>query len=84
MQNKTKVHDLKVWKEFFKDLETKKKTFEVRKNDRNFQVGDLLMLMEYNKETDNFTGRYLEREIVFKFDGGQFGLEAGFCVLGIK
>ena len=39
-----------------------KKTFELRKNDRNFDVGDRLDLMEYDLEK-GYTGKHLHRWI---------------------
>ena len=56
------VHDLKCWTLFFKALEDGSKTFEVRKADRNYQVGDVLRIKEfipckpcggYGREWDN-------------------------------
>ncbi|MCX7610250.1 MAG: DUF3850 domain-containing protein [Ignavibacterium sp.] len=38
------VHKLKIYPEFFKEVCSGKKTFEIRKNDRGFQVGDILLL----------------------------------------
>ena len=35
-----KVHNLKIKPQYFKDVVSGIKTFEVRKNDRNFKVGD--------------------------------------------
>ena len=40
-------HELKIWSEYYKDIISKIKRFEIRKNDRNFQVGDQLILREF-------------------------------------
>lgn len=37
-----KLHELKIKEEYFKDIRSGKKTFELRKNDRDYQVGDLI------------------------------------------
>ena len=37
------IHTLKIETEFFKAVKERRKTFEIRKNDRNFQVGDILI-----------------------------------------
>lgn len=42
-----KVHELKLDDEYFNDVRDGIKTFEIRKNDRDFQVGDLLALSRY-------------------------------------
>jgi hypothetical protein len=48
-------HTLKCWPSFFADVADGSKTFEVRRNDRNFQVGDTLRLLEYVPDYD-YTG----------------------------
>lgn len=40
------------------------KTFEIRKNDRNFKIGDELWLREYNSETKAYTGNGLIVDIL--------------------
>ncbi len=50
------IHALKQYPKFFSDVTTGKKLFEVRKNDRDYQVGDLLALNEYDPETQSYTG----------------------------
>lgn len=42
------IHELKIYTEFFNDVLSGRKTFEIRKNDRPFQVGDLLALNEFD------------------------------------
>ena len=45
-----KTHDLKIEKKYFNDVIAERKKFEVRKNDRNYQVNDILSLNEYDKD----------------------------------
>ncbi|HBD0694848.1 TPA: DUF3850 domain-containing protein, partial [Enterococcus faecalis] len=45
-QRRPVIHTLKIETEFFKAVKERRKTFEIRKNDRNFQVGDILILEE--------------------------------------
>ncbi len=45
-----KMHSLKVWDKFYWKLYDGTKTFEIRKNDRNFQVGDILYIRAYDRE----------------------------------
>lgn len=40
------IHRLKILPEYFEAQKNKVKTFEIRKNDRNFKIGDRLMLYE--------------------------------------
>lgn len=41
------LHELKVVPPYFEALFTERKNFEVRRNDRGFQAGDVLHLREY-------------------------------------
>jgi hypothetical protein len=78
------VHNVKTWLRFFDDVNRGWKRFEVRKNDRDYRAGDFLVLEEFNPETDSFTGRELPAMIIYKIEGGQFGIAKDYCVLGIE
>ena len=52
-----KEHKLKTWPVLFADVEAGVKTFEIRKNDRNFRTGDILVLQEYEPSTNQYSGR---------------------------
>lgn len=54
------IHKLKILPEFFPLVEKGKKRFELRKNDRNYQEDDILLLQEY------FDGEYTGRQCVVK------------------
>lgn len=43
-----KEHRLKTWPQFFEAIMNKEKTFELRRNDREYEVGDILILCEFN------------------------------------
>ncbi|MCT3132946.1 DUF3850 domain-containing protein [Lactococcus lactis] len=49
-----KTHELKLDIKYFDDVKSGKKNFEIRKNDRDFQVGDILEL----KAWDNSLWQY--------------------------
>lgn len=75
------IHYLKIEPVYLNRVIDGSKTFEVRKNDRNFQERDILVLQEY--ENSNFLGREIEVEITYvlkEFDG----LKDGYVVLGIE
>ena len=78
---KNNIHELKTWKEDFEEVFMGRKTFEVRKNDRNFQKGDILILKEWDNEKQEYTGRQMARGISYILNGGQFGVENGFVVM---
>lgn len=41
-------HELKIWPQYYCRVAAGTKTFEVRKNDRGFQPGDVVILREYD------------------------------------
>jgi hypothetical protein len=43
-------HELKIWPQFFRAVLNGSKTFELRKNDREFQSGDEVVLREWDPE----------------------------------
>jgi hypothetical protein len=77
------IHELKTWPEYYRDVTLGIKNFEVRKTDRLFCIGDKLVLKEFDPDT-GYTGRSCEREITYILHGGQFGIEIGYCVMGLK
>lgn len=44
-----KTHELKLDIKYFDDVKSGKKNFEIRKNDRDFQVGDILELKAFKE-----------------------------------
>ncbi|WP_294288528.1 ASCH/PUA domain-containing protein [uncultured Chryseobacterium sp.] len=78
------THELKTHPEYFVATLLGEKNFEVRKDDRNYQRGDELLLKEYNPITEEYTGRMLQRRITYILRGGIFGIEKGYCVMNIE
>lgn len=73
-------HYLKTWMQFFEAVERGDKTFEVRFDDRGFQVGDLLVLREWSPDLLCYTGRRLERRVTYILDDPAFGVARGYVV----
>lgn len=78
-----KVHELKTVNPFFENVWSGLKDFEVRKNDRDFKVGDRVKLVEFG-EAKNYTPRYILKDIKYILQGGQYGIADGYVVLGLK
>jgi hypothetical protein len=77
------IHELKTWPEYYKAVVSGKKKFEVRKADRHFEIGDLLILKEYDPEKKAFTGKLISKEITYILQGGQFGISPGYVIMSI-
>ena len=78
------THELKTWPEFFSEIEKGNKTFELRKDDRNFSLDDHLLLLEFDPATNEYSGKIIVRQVSYKLLGPGWGLEEGYCILGLK
>lgn len=76
-----KVHEIKIAPRFFADAAAGLKGFELRKNDRDYHVGDFLKMMEY--ERGKYTGRFVVVEVTYMLEG-YAGLVEGFCIMQTK
>lgn len=85
-----KNHELKTDPEPFSASWWGWKNYEIRKNDRDFKLGETLALREtkYSGEEMRsgkpleYTGRVLGREITEVRTN--YGLQNGWCILGVK
>jgi len=75
-----RVHDIKTWPIAFRAVRDGLKPWELRKNDRDFKVGDLLCLHEFNPDADVYTGQRLTQQVRWILDGG-FGLPKGYIIM---
>ncbi len=73
------THELKILPEYFEAVTSGRKRFEIRKNDRDYKVGDLLYLREWN--ADEFTGDSYKAEVTYITDYEQ---KNGYVVMGIE
>lgn len=74
------IHNLKILPDHFKPVYDGLKLAELRKNDRNYQVGDQLNLCEW--DGFDFTGCFVEMEIIHIADVGSY--LPGFVLLSMK
>lgn len=77
------IHELKILPEFFKDVRSGKKTFEIRKCDRPFCVGDLLALNEYDPVHTIYTGRSVLVYVDYILSDADY-CKGGYIVMSIK
>lgn len=86
------LHTLKIVPGYYDAVRNGIKPFEIRKNDRDYKVGDTLRLREYNPdlETDvdaeRFTGRDVRAAVTYIITHDMFpnGIPEGYCVMGIR
>lgn len=77
------AHDLKTWPLYFAAIAEGRKTFEARFADRDFRVGDTLILREWVPNSNVYTGREVRKTITYILAGPGFGVEAGYCILAL-
>lgn len=75
-------HKLKIKSEYFSAVINKTKTAEIRYNDRNYQVDDILILNEID-ENGVFTGKNCEVIVTHVLDDNQY-LQTGFVMLSFR
>lgn len=54
------IHELKIKPQYYEDIKIGLKPFEIRKNDRDFKLGDILILNEYDSGAGTYSGRALK------------------------
>lgn len=74
-------HALKTEPKAFNDTATGNKLFEIRKNDRNFKINDIIILQEYISAQKEYTGKFVIAKVTSIYDYEQ---KEGYVVLGIK
>ena len=77
------MHCLKCRPEYFKAIADGRKTWEVRKNDRDYQLGDRILFREYNVQTGNYTGCSVYSTIIYLANLTSIGCE-GFVGMTIR
>jgi hypothetical protein len=76
------IHELKTKPEYFEAVRKRQKHFELRKDDRGYDVGDLVRLKEY--EDGDYTGREAGLYVITYIlrNCPEYGLKEGYCILG--
>lgn len=91
-----RIHRLKTWPSEFNAMVAGDKTFEYRRNDRDFAVGDEVSLEEWDPAGTTpfrgpgggtikgaWSGRKLKARISYKLEG-TFGVPPGYAVLSLR
>lgn len=75
------THILKILPEYYEAVILGAKTFEVRKDDRGYQIGDVLVLREWRN--GKHTGRDVRVIVTYILRDSEY-CKDGYCVIGIK
>lgn len=91
---KIKLHELKIKHRYLVDITLGKKTFELRKNDRDYEVGDLIHFIDLHDEMiDLFDTKAcdvnIEDDTLYQItyvlkNVPEYGLDKDYCILGIE
>jgi hypothetical protein len=76
-----KTHELKCWTEYFQAVFMREKNFEIRLNDRDYEVGDVLILREYHPK-HGYTGRVTQRKVTYILHYSPF-VKDGYVVMSL-
>lgn len=78
-----KHHNLKIEPKYFGKVCAGTKNFELRKNDRDYQVGDKVRFYEFSNEW-GYSGA-ISRTVTICYvlkDVPEYGLAEGYCIFG--
>lgn len=79
-KDKTK-HEIKILPQYYEAVSKGNKRFELRKDDRDYQVGDIIKLREWDGK--EYTGYEMTTGIRYVLrDCPEYGLMEGYCIFG--
>lgn len=86
------IHALKTDPAVFQDALDGKKPWEMRPDDRRYEIGDTLRLEETRHSAEEmkagaplqFTGRKLTVRVIYILRGPVYGLQEGWCVMSTE
>jgi hypothetical protein len=84
------VHHVKSWAHFFDAIKAGQKTHDLRKNDRDYKIGDQLWLKRYDNINGGYTGETLLVNITYMTSTytpcafSSSALHEDYCILSIS
>lgn len=79
-----KLHILKIKEEYYMGVIAGEKTFELRKNDRDYKDGDLIHFVDVNGYDFGYYKDNVFRIAYILKNVEEYGLDKDYCILGIK
>lgn len=80
-KRKAMNHFVKCWPDHFEKIFDGTKPFELRKNDRDYRVGDQVIIQEWIPETETYTSRVVVWQIAYLIEDPNW-LQPGYCCFG--
>ncbi len=81
-------HELKTWPKPFRAVIDGNKRYEIRVTDRDYRVGDELLLREWVPDvkwrSTKYTGSFVLVVVTYMTKGGEWGLPDNLCVMSIS
>lgn len=77
-----KTHEVKIWPKYFDAVVEGRLTFQLRRDDRNYQVGERMLMREWDQGA--YTGREVLAEITFKMERTRVPSERDLTTLGLS
>lgn len=76
-----KIVEKKIRPRFFNEVLLGNKNFEIRKDEDDIEVEDLLILREWDGE---YTGRSITKTVLYVLrNAEEFGLKEGYCIISL-
>lgn len=73
----------KILPKYFEAVQAGRKNFELRKDEDNVRVGDMLILEEFNPADGSSTGKQIKRKVTYVLRNvPEYGLPPGYCIIG--
>ena len=76
-------HVLKCWPAAYDATRDGRKLFEYRFDDRDYEVGDQLVLLQWDPHAELYSGDGILMDVTYVLRG-RHGVPAGHCVMGIR
>lgn len=78
---KPKTHEIKVLESPCIAAHIGIKPWEYRKDDREYNVGDILHLHLWNDYLGDYEGLVIKRRVIYILRGPAFGIPEGYCIM---
>lgn len=80
----SKTHELKIKPNYYISVMSGVKNFELRKFDRDYEVGDLIKFIVINDNGQAFKSNIVYKITYILCNCEQYGLKDGYCIMGIE